>query len=525
MEVKQHRCFGLNKNLRRCGRYGHWRLFCSEHQRQPFTWLFTLLFTVGAALATYYSALVPISPPQGVSAERFVTLAKELGVTQAALKSFFKILEQHLVPPEDLDSKLREIAKSYNNLQDKLSRLGQADSKIIQLKGEAKEALDAGNFASADALLQQAKSRELAAIAEQEAVLRQHQLSAAGTAVELADLKNTELNYSKAALYYREASNLVPKDMPETQAFYLNQEGTAWLNAGVYAEAQRPLETALALREATLDSQHPDIVVSLNNLAMLYKTQGLYQQAQLLFERALDINKKSLGFNHPNIALYINNLAGIYQEQGLHDQAEPLYLRALAIVRAVFGFQHPHVITGLNNLAGVYKNQGRFDEAQPLYELAVTLGERVFGPEHPKVATYLNNLGLLYQTQGLYNQAESLYLRALDIDEKRLGPEHPNVATDLGNLAGLYQAQGCLHQAESYYLRALEIDEKRQIPDLPNMAIRLHNLALLYQTQGLNDQAEDFYQKALSMTTNILGHKHPTTQTIRLNGLNMEHGQ
>ena len=49
---------------------------------------------------------------QGISEERHERLAEEFGVTRSALTSFFNILEQQLVPPEDLDHTLRQIATS-----------------------------------------------------------------------------------------------------------------------------------------------------------------------------------------------------------------------------------------------------------------------------------------------------------------------------------------------------------------------------------------------------------------------------
>jgi tetratricopeptide (TPR) repeat protein len=51
------RCWGWTRNLRRCARIGKWWLFCGDHRRQPLTWIVFLVFTVGAGLASYYSAL------------------------------------------------------------------------------------------------------------------------------------------------------------------------------------------------------------------------------------------------------------------------------------------------------------------------------------------------------------------------------------------------------------------------------------------------------------------------------------
>jgi hypothetical protein len=66
-------------------------------------------------VTTQYNA-EHITTIQGISEERHERLAEELGVTRSALTSFFKILEQHQVPPEDLDYTLRKIARSYNGV-------------------------------------------------------------------------------------------------------------------------------------------------------------------------------------------------------------------------------------------------------------------------------------------------------------------------------------------------------------------------------------------------------------------------
>jgi hypothetical protein len=58
-EPNLHRCWGRTQTLRRCGRYGQWRLFCADHRWQWVVALSFALFTVGGALASYYSAFSP----------------------------------------------------------------------------------------------------------------------------------------------------------------------------------------------------------------------------------------------------------------------------------------------------------------------------------------------------------------------------------------------------------------------------------------------------------------------------------
>ena len=50
------RCWGITRNLRRCGRLGNWKLFCSDHRFQPIGCVFFIVFTVVAGTASIYSA-------------------------------------------------------------------------------------------------------------------------------------------------------------------------------------------------------------------------------------------------------------------------------------------------------------------------------------------------------------------------------------------------------------------------------------------------------------------------------------
>jgi tetratricopeptide (TPR) repeat protein len=56
-----------------------------------------------------------------------------------------------------------------------------------------------------------------------------------------------------------------------------------------------------------LGPQHPDTASSLNNLALLLKTQGDYAAARPLFERALAIFENVLGTDHPNTKVVRGN--------------------------------------------------------------------------------------------------------------------------------------------------------------------------------------------------------------------------
>ncbi|RWX45898.1 hypothetical protein H206_03776 [Candidatus Electrothrix aarhusensis] len=78
----------------------------------------------------------------GISPEVFAEYAGKLAVTDAALASFFKIMEEQQVPHSDLDNKLREIAGQYKELRLRLETVQSEDPQVQRLKEEAGQAIE-----------------------------------------------------------------------------------------------------------------------------------------------------------------------------------------------------------------------------------------------------------------------------------------------------------------------------------------------------------------------------------------------
>ncbi|OIP63615.1 MAG: hypothetical protein AUK30_08190 [Nitrospirae bacterium CG2_30_70_394] len=76
------------------------------------------------------------------------------------------------------------------------------------------------------------------------------------------------------------------------------------------------------------------MATSLNNLALLYKTQGHYAQAEPLYRRSLAISERALGPDHPDVATSLENLAALYRATQRIAEAEKLEERA-ARIRAI----------------------------------------------------------------------------------------------------------------------------------------------------------------------------------------------
>ena len=104
----------------------------------------------------------------------------------------------------------------------------------------------------------------------------------------------------------------------------------------------------------------------------LYRA-GQYDRAVVVAKKALEVAEKDVGPNHPDVALSLNNLALLYATQGQYAQAEPLYRRSLAISERALGPDHPDVATSLENLAALYRATQRIAEAEKLEERAARI--------------------------------------------------------------------------------------------------------------------------------------------------------
>ncbi|MCR4289868.1 MAG: tetratricopeptide repeat protein, partial [Candidatus Scalindua sp.] len=121
----------------------------------------------------------------------------------------------------------------------------------------------------------------------------------------------------------------------------LNGKAKTLFKQKQYPDALSVAEEALKVAEDTFGPDHPNVAISLNNIAELYVIKGSYAEIEPLYIRALKINEKALGPDNPDVAISLNNLAELFYNQGRYTEAEPLYKRALKILEETLGSDHP----------------------------------------------------------------------------------------------------------------------------------------------------------------------------------------
>ena len=91
---------------------------------------------------------------------------------------------------------------------------------------------------------------------------------------------------------------------------------------------------ALAIKEHLLGPEHPDVALTLSNLAVLYKAQGRYADAEALYQRAWPLFEQALGPTHPHVETCLQNYARLLRDTQRRAEGRALEGRARQARRA-----------------------------------------------------------------------------------------------------------------------------------------------------------------------------------------------
>ena len=113
---------------------------------------------------------------------------------------------------------------------------------------------------------------------------------------------------------------------------------------GSYAEAATQCREALALMATLPDdvatAMAGEFAVALNNLGTQYARQGRYAEATELMERALRVKRGLLGDEHPDVALSLHNLATVWMRRGEAERALPMFIDERETFTRALGASH-----------------------------------------------------------------------------------------------------------------------------------------------------------------------------------------
>ena len=206
---------------------------------------------------------------------------------------------------------------------------------------------------------------------------------------------------------------------------------------GDYRQALTHGQYELALRLAIQPPDHPDILVTRNNIAGWTGECGDADQALRLFQLLLPDQERVLGPDHPDTLTTRNNIAGWTGDSGDAERALRLSELLLPDQERVLGPDHPDTLTTRNNIALWTGRCGDAAGALRLSELLLPDQERVLGLDHPDTLTTRHNIAGWTGECGDAARALRLSRLLLPDQERALGPDHPDTLTTRNNIAFL----------------------------------------------------------------------------------------
>lgn len=224
---------------------------------------------------------------------------------------------------------------------------------------------------------------------------------------------------------------------------------------------EEPDRAEALLLHAVQDAEAPGIepawlIKALDELARLYHRLYRHDKIEATLTRLLAVQEATLGDQHPELSGTLQALAWEIGKCGQPERAEALYRRALAIDEAVYGPDHLYVAGSLRVLGVRLYFSRRYEEAVALLERARSISEASQDRGAlSELDAALGCLELAYTGWERYTDAERVLLRHLELAEQRR-EDGLQVGGLLEKLGHARQARRKFAEADEAYLNAIQ---------------------------------------------------------------------
>ena len=314
---------------------------------------------------------------------------------------------------------------------------------------------------------------------------------------------------------------------PVVQARMFEAMGRVHRGLGEYQRARSLLDRSIALREAELGRDHPDVATSLFHLADVLRRQGQYADATTASRRALAIRSTALGDSSPAVADVLAQLSSLSVYQNRMGEAETLARRAADVRRSAGPSEESRLPTTLESLGSVLYRRGNVAESERVLRESLVISERVLGPDHVQSGYGMLRLADVVRVEpSREDEAEALYREGLRRIRAAVGERHPSAAWAMADLAGLIAPRGKAVEAERLARESLDILRTVFGPDHPTTAGALEGHAFALLHAGRLVQAESLQRASITTWERSVGRNHSAyLQSVgRLATIRMERG-
>jgi eukaryotic-like serine/threonine-protein kinase len=220
-----------------------------------------------------------------------------------------------------------------------------------------------------------------------------------------------------------------------------------------------------------------------------YMNLGLYPEAQSLFERGIKVSGSALGEEHRDTLYIMQDLGWTLFQKGHLSEAESLERKVLDMQRRVLGPADHDTLSTMDNLAAILCEERNYAEAVNLSQQVLDQKKRTLGPEAFDTLVTMDNLSVELAMAGRLAEAEKLERETLEIQYRVFGRENLGTISSMINMADIERDMGRDEEALKLYAETLDLEQRVLGPDQPETAVTRYSLACILARRGQVDQA------------------------------------
>jgi tetratricopeptide (TPR) repeat protein len=292
---------------------------------------------------------------------------------------------------------------------------------------------ESGEFADAEAM-----NRRAIAIAE--AQLGPDDPKTAEYLIALADVfdvtRTDVKQLEQAEALYRRAAGILEKDQGKDLANVLKQQARVLDYLDRPQEAETVLRQALELWQRTHSPDDPDVAYILGALALSIVHQDRLAdrgdedvprlaEAETLLRRTVALLEAKLGPNHPDVLDRLGSLGGVLRTLGRPQDGEAIYRKVIAGYETIYGADNFRTGRQILSLGFMLRNEKRLKEAEQVLRRATGILEKSLGPDYLEVGWGYQFIGFVLKDTRRPREAKAALERSIEILGARRGPEHP----------------------------------------------------------------------------------------------------
>jgi len=274
-----------------------------------------------------------------------------------------------------------------------------------------------------------------------------------------------------------------------------NSLANDFLLRGDMADAEPFYRKALAIYETSPGPTNLFVAKVNHNLGIVLSRKGDLTGAETVQLNVLAIRRAILPEDHPDIGVTLNELAIVLAAQGRLVEAGARVTEAAR--KKLTGWR---ATTTTNTLAIILGKKGDLAAAEEKYRQTLARRIELLGEDQPASAETRNLLGILLAARGDLAGAEEQLRRTLALVKQSRSEAHPDLITALWPLAWVLRQQGNLIEAESRHTEAVSLSRQRGEYSAWTLFASIYELTDLLQVQGKFAEAQPLLLEAFGYT-------------------------